>query len=180
MYGMVNQAIKSMVLENFGPSMWESVCQKASLQTRDFTPFEQYDDNITGNIVVTISELTNIKAEDLLEAFGIYWVEYAKRSEYNSILVSFATSPIALIESLDSLHSRLQLLFSELSAPSFWVEHSAPNEIIVHYSTIRKDMPLEFFVVGLLKGVFKMFNQTCTVVMLQGDNEEKAKFQVRY
>jgi hypothetical protein len=180
MYGMVNQAIKSMVIENHGEKMWDSVLQKINLKIQDFAPFEQYDDNVTGDLVGAISQLTNIMPEDLLEAFGIHWVFYAKNSEYKSILESFADSPIGLIESLDSLHSRLQLLFSGLSAPSFWVEHKGPNEVIVHYATVRMQMPLEYFVIGLLKGIFKMFNQSCHVTLLPGDEGEKAKFVVRY
>jgi hypothetical protein len=180
MYGMVNQAIKSMVIENHGEKIWDSVLQKINLEIQDFAPFEQYDDSVTGNLVGAISHITNIRPEDLLEAFGNYWVVYAKNSEYKSILESFADSPIGLIESLDSLHGRLQLLFSELSAPSFWVEHKGPDEVIVHYATVRTQMPLEYFVIGLLKGVFKMFNQPCEVTMLPGDEGEKAKFVVRY
>ncbi len=180
MYGMVNQAIKSMVIENHGEKMWDSVLQKIDLKILDFAPFEQYDDSVTGDLLGAISQLTNIMPIDLLESFGIYWVFYAKNSEYKSILESFADSPIGLIESLDSLHSRLQLLFSGLSAPSFWVEHNGPNEVIVHYATVRMQMPLEYFVIGLLKGIFKMFNQSCHVTLLPGDEGEKAKFVVRY
>lgn len=180
MYGMVNQAIKTMVLEKFDEATWDLVCSKSHLEIIDFAPFEQYDDAVTGNLVGAVSEIAGMNPHDLLESFGEYWVEYAKRSEYSSILHSFAPSPVKLIESLDSLHGRLQLLFSGLSAPSFWVEHSSANEIIVHYSTTRTTMHLEYMVIGLLKGVFKMFDQTCHVDLLPGDGEEKAKFKVSF
>ncbi len=179
MYGMVNQAIKSMVLLKFDEPTWNEVCRKANLDHNDFAPFQQYDDAITGSLVATISEMANMNPTDLLEAFGEYWVVYARKSEYSSILESFATSPIGLIESLDSLHTRLELLFSNLSAPSFWVEHISHNEVIVHYSTIRT-MPLEYFVVGLLKGVFRMFDKECEVTMLPGIEGEKAAFKVKF
>ena len=61
MYGMVNQAIKSMVIENHGEKMWHSVLQEIKLEIQDFAPFEQYDDGVTGNLVGAISNLTNNK-----------------------------------------------------------------------------------------------------------------------
>jgi hypothetical protein len=179
MYGMVNQAIKEMVLEKFDETTWDFICQRANLKLKSFAPFEQYDDAITGNLVSIISDIAKMNPTDLLEAFGEYWILYAHRSEYSSILESFATSPVELIESLDNLHSRLELMFTNLKAPSFWVEHSADREILVHYTTVR-DMPLEFFVVGLLKGIFRLFKQDCKVTMLPAPEGEKGLFKVNF
>jgi Haem-NO-binding len=177
MYGMVNQAIRSMVNEQLGAATWEEICKKANLDPAGFSSFKQYDDSITAELVGLVCEKTQQQPATILESFGQYWIGYAKKSEYQSILTGFASNPVELIESLDSLHSRLQLSFENLRAPSFWVTKVSPGEILVHYKS-QRNMGLEYFVVGLLKGIFKMYDQECQVEVLPPTKDESAIFKV--
>lgn len=179
MYGMVNQAIRSMVLENLGTEVWEEICDQEKLDPTGFCSFNQYEDKLTANLVGHVSAKLKKRPEEVLEAFGIYWIEYAKKSEYQSILMGFASNPIELIESLDSLHSRLQLSFENLKAPSFYVTDKKENSILVHYKSQRK-MGLEHFVVGLIKGMFGLFDQKCQVEILPNATKDAAVFKVLF
>jgi hypothetical protein len=179
MYGMINNAIKEMVIEKSDEKTWNEVCKTAGLEVNSFQSFEQYDDESTGALVFAIAQKMELAPPALLEAFGEFWVEYATKSEYQSILESFADGPVELIESLDSLHSRLEMTFEDLNAPSFWVTKVSEKEVKVHYVTTR-DMPLEYFVIGLIKGIFSMFDQTCEVKLLEPETNEKAIFQVTF
>lgn len=168
-----------MVIENFGQTAWEEVCLERNIDPTGFESFTQYEDSVTTDLIGTICRKFNFEAPVLLDEFGQYWIEYAKNSEYQSMLKNFASSPVDLIESLDSLHSRLQLTFDNLRAPSFWVTRIGDEQILVHYKSDRQ-MPLAPFVAGLIKGVFKMFDQTCTVEMEEPKNRETAVFKVTY
>jgi len=179
MYGLVNQTIKSMVVESTNSTTWNEICQKLKISAEDFDSFFQYPDDLTLNLVLTISEKLKIEVPVLLEEFGKYFVRYAQKSEYQSILQAFGKTPVELIESLDSLHARLGLLFDNLKPPSFWVEKKSSNELLVFYSSQRK-MPLDHFVVGLLKGIFAMFNQKCEVSIIPKIGNETALFMVNY
>ena len=179
MYGMVNQAIKSMIIEKMGSPSWEEICTKANLEPSGFASFTQYEDKVTADLVRLVCEKTNQKSEVVLESFGLYWIEYAKKSDYSSMLTAFASNPLELIESLDALHSRLQLSFENLKSPSFWVTHINKNEILVHYKS-QRDMGLEYFVVGLLKGIFNLYGQTCQVELLPPKNGESALFKLNF
>lgn len=179
MYGMVNQAVKGMITDNLGKETWMEFCHKLKLDPSGFSAFAQYDDKVTADLVGLVCEKTNLPAATVLEDFGKYWISYAKKSEYKSVLTSFASSPIELIESLDSLHSRLQLSFEHLKAPSFWVTRLSDREIKVHYKS-QRDMGLEHFVVGLLKGIFDLFEQKCQVQMGEATHSESAVFLVQY
>jgi hypothetical protein len=179
MYGLVNDAVKNMVIDSFGVEKWNEICDELELDSHNFIPFEQYDDSLTSDLVGIICKKFSFEAPNLLEEFGKYWVEYAKKSEYSSILDSFATSPIELIKSLDSLHTRLELTFDQLKPPSFWITNESEHKIWVHYQTHR-DMPLQYFVIGLIKGIFLMFDQECTVEIIPSSKDEKAVFEVRF
>jgi hypothetical protein len=179
MYGLVNQAIKSMVLEHVDEKIWRNICLELKISSDDFESFVQYPDEMTLQLVLKISATLNMPPPVLLEEFGKFFVKYARNSEYQSILEAFGKSPVELIESLDNLHARLGLLFDNLRPPSFWVDRVSEKEILVHYSSQRQ-MPLEPFVVGLIKGIFHMFNQTCSVEIITGTGKEKALFKVSH
>jgi len=176
---MVNQAIKEMVIENIDEEAWKSVCKEANISDENFDPFEQYPDSVTGNLVGIICKKTKTEAPELLENFGKYWIKFAKTTEYSSIMDSYAVSAVSFIESLDSLHTRLSLIFVNLEPPSFTVDRVNDNEILVHYFS-KRDMPLEFFVIGLLKGIFDMFDQTCSIELLPPENSEKAILKIKF
>jgi len=179
-YGLVNRAMKEMVTEQFGNEAWIKIIDRDESIPNEFGIFAQYDDFITANIVGNICEDQKINAEDFLVDFGRYWVKYAKKSDYKGILEVFASSPTFLIKSLDSLHTRLTMLFENLSPPSFSTEEPRPGLILVNYSSDR-NLPLEYFVKGLLVGIFELFDQQCKVNIVSFREEgEAAVFEVHY
>ncbi len=179
MYGMVNQAIKMMVIETVNEETWDDICTSLDISSSDFDSFEQHSDQVTLDLVGSICEKLDIEAPELLESFGEYWIKFAMNSEYKTILISFGENPLDLINSLDSLHTRLELTFDDLNPPSFHTTRVSNQEVIVHYNSSR-DMPLEFFVVGLLKGIFKLFNAICNVEILDDPGTDKARFKVQF
>lgn len=180
MYGMVNEAIRSMIIETGGQDAWDTIASKASIKDKEgFASFEQYDDKVTLDLVVHTSQHLDIDVPKLLEGFGVYWVEYAKESEYSSILEAAANNPIDLLKNLNALHKRLELTFDNLKAPSFWVENLTENTLDLYYQSHR-DMPLEFFVVGLVKGVFKLYDATCEVEIKGEKKDGVVAFSVQF
>ncbi len=93
MYGMVNQAIKKMIVEQKGENFWLELCSQTAIPEKDFVAFQQYDDEVTLNIVLKVCELTGKSAQDLLIAFGRYWIHFAFRSEYKEVLQTFSEVP---------------------------------------------------------------------------------------
>jgi len=179
MYGIINNTIREMVIEIKDEATWQSICNELNLEFNMFEAFQQYDDNVTLNLVLTISKALSVEVNDLLEAFGEFFVKFFKNSEYSAILKASATGPLELIESLDALHSRLELIFDDLNAPSFWSTKVKEGELIIFYNSSR-DLPLEAFVIGLLKGIFKMFDYSAVVTQIDHDEEAKAIFKVIY
>lgn len=179
MYGMVNQAVKEMVHEVLGEDSWIQICNTLKIKVDDFELFQQFDDEVTLNLVKEICQVSKMEPETLLESFGQYWVKYAQKSDYSIILSTFATSPFDLIYSLNNLHDRLELTFSNLNAPSFEIVHEEENQITVNYYSDRKNMGLEFFVKGLFTGIFQMFNQQGQVEIIETLGNANATFKIK-
>lgn len=90
----------------------------------------------------------------------------------------FTQSPIQLINSLDTLHSRLELVFDNLKAPSFWIEDRTEEYVILCYKSERK-LSLEHFVKGLLLGIFDIFDECASVEILDLDKFGVRRFKIQ-
>ena len=178
MYGMVNSAVKKMITEKLGEETWLKICESIGLGNDSFDSFSQYPDEVTGSIVVELSKITDTSVDELLTSFGRYWIEYAQESEYSAILESAGNSPEGLIESLDQMHTRLEMIFEKLKAPSFSITKLENDELYVHYYSDRK-LPLEAFVIGLIEGIYTMYGLAAEVAQIDPKGDERACFYVK-
>ncbi len=179
MYGMVNQAIKRMVIDVLSEKDWADICSKVKISSEDFQVFQQYDDEVTLNLVLSVCEFTKKEPAEILESFGEYWIKYSFNTEYRDLISTFSTGPVNLIKSLNTLHDRLEISFEELTPPAFDVVSEDTNSLVINYYSER-DMPLEFFVKGLFQGIFLHFDKKCNVIMLEeklGDAKATLKIE---
>ena len=140
------------------------ISQNAGIQSEDFEIFKQFDDSISLNLVLAICETTNRDPAEILESFGEYFVKKVYESEYRNLLTTFSSCPTNLIKSLNNLHDRLEMSFTELNPPSFDVVSEEEKSLTVNYYSDR-DMPLEYFVKGLFQGIFQHFGENCEVII---------------
>lgn len=180
MYGMVNDAIEKMVKEIFDENTWNEICDKINYEKKSFDLLRQYDDKLTLDLVLAICDKTQKDPQEILDSFGVYWVSYAFNTKYRDLLNTFATSPIELIKSLNTLHDRLEMSFKELMPPAFDIVEESQNTITVNYYSERS-MPLEYFVTGLFKGIFKHFDKECEIEMLENSlGNAKATIAIKH
>ncbi|BCL34066.1 hypothetical protein NSMS1_05130 [Nostoc sp. MS1] len=108
MYGLVNKAIQDMISKYHGEDTWEAIKQKAGLEDIDFfVGMDAYNDDVTYSLVSAASEVLNTPADELLKAFGEYWVTYTAQEGYGELLASVGDCLPQFIENLDNLHARV-------------------------------------------------------------------------
>jgi Haem-NO-binding len=157
MYGLVNKAIEDMICKYHGEDTWESIKQKAGLEDIDFfICMDAYSDDITYRLVAAACEVLGMEAEEILIAFGEYWVTYTAQEGYGELLDSAGNSLGQFMQNLDNLHARVGLSFPQLRPPSFDCEHTSGKSMDLHYQSTRQG--LAPMVVGLLHGLGKRFN----------------------
>lgn len=180
MYGMINNAIEIMVKEIFDENTWNEICDEINYEKKSFDLFHQYDDKLTLDLVLVICKKTQKEPKEFLDSFGVYWVSYTFNTEYRELLNTFATSPIELINSLNNLHDRLEMSFKELMPPTFDIVDVSQNTITVNYYSERS-MPLEYFVIGVFKGIFKHFDKECEIEMVENPlGNAKATIKIKH
>jgi hypothetical protein len=157
MYGLVNKAIQDMICTYHGEDTWETIKEKADLEDIDFfIGMDAYSDDITYRLVAAACEVLGMEAEEILKAFGEYWVTYTAEEGYGELLDSAGNSLGKFMENLDNLHARVGLSFAELRPPSFDCEHTTENSMELHYQSSRQG--LAPMVIGLLHGLGKRFH----------------------
>lgn len=161
MYGLVNQAIQGLVIDNFGNENWNKIKQKAGVTEEAFLSNEIYDDSITFNLAVSASEVLAIPLADVLKTFGKYWILKVGNEKYGPLMKSGGDNFIDFIVNLPNFHSRVMLIYSDIKPPEFIVERVADNKLKLHYYSTRQG--LTDFMFGLIQGLGELYNITINV-----------------
>jgi hypothetical protein len=154
MYGLVNTALQDLVASRFGEDTWETIKRNAGVDIEVFVSLEAYPDDVTYKLVGAASAVLGLSAEEVLKAFGEYWVTYTAKEGYGELLKLAGDTLPAFLQNLDDLHTRVGLLFPHLKPPSFWCTDIREDSLRLHYRPgVDSREGLEPFVVGLLNGL---------------------------
>jgi hypothetical protein len=164
MYGLVNKAVEDLVRTNFGEETWLKIKAESQVTQETFIGMQSYPDGVTYDLVGAACKVLGASAEQILEAFGEYWVLYTAKEGYGDMLNMAGHTLPEFLRNLDALHVRVGNLMPELRPPSFECEDIADNALHLHYFSDRDG--LAPMVVGLVKGLGKRFNTPCTVVQI--------------
>lgn len=156
MYGMVNQAIESMVTEKFGASQWELIKARAGIEDPAFVMMKQYPDAVTYALATAVAEHMKMPIADVLHAFGIYWIEFARKGPWGKLMQASGSNTFELLAALDAMHTRIAVSFPDLEPPSFRVEPRGSG-LLLEYRSHRPG--LAPFVLGLVQGVGNMYGE---------------------
>lgn len=169
MYGIVNKAIEDLVTNNFGADKWELIREKSGVDVDIFLCNEAYDDDITYKLVVAASDVLNIPASGILNAFGEHWILKTGKEKYGGLMEAGGRSLREFLINLPLFHNRIMLMYPKLTPPEFKVSNIEESSIHVHYYSKREG--LQEFVRGLLTGLGKMYNVAASVELLQSRTE---------
>ena len=88
MYGVVNRAIEQLVVSMKGEAGWRGVCAHAGLSADGFVSMQNYDDDVTFRLVQAVSTRLGLPPEQVLEAFGEYWITYTAEEGYGELMAA--------------------------------------------------------------------------------------------
>lgn len=163
MYGIVNQAIQGLVLDNYGNEKWKSIKKRSGVIQDYFISDESYDDEITFDLVSSASEVLELDSKDVLKAFGHYWIAKTGNEKYGELMKTGGSDFLEFMENLPNFHGRIMLIYPKLSPPEFIVEKKSDSEIELHYFSSRKG--LTYFVFGLIEGIAEMFDTKVEIIL---------------
>ncbi|MEM9787518.1 MAG: heme NO-binding domain-containing protein [Pseudomonadota bacterium] len=151
MYGLVNNGIRTFIVDAHGPETWRKICAKAGTDDEEFENLTAYDDQITYALVDAVGSELALPAEKVLEIFGKYWVGFSKSTAIGKLVDHGAEQLIDRIHGLDEMHERVQMTMPHLDPPSFEFEEMPNGQHRLHYLSNREG--LAPMVIGLLHGM---------------------------
>jgi len=169
MYGMVNRAVRDMVLARFGTEAWTRIHTKA-VAPAEFEKMQAYDDDVTYRLVGAAAEVLDLPAETVMRTFGVYWVVETAEKGYGPLLALWGNSFPEFLSNLDGLHARVAETFAGLKPPSFEVTTLEDGVLEVRYRSHRPG--LAPFVVGLIEGVGERFDTKVDVTLVHSRAED--------
>lgn len=169
MYGIVNKAVHGLVTENFGENAWNDIKKESGIDVDYFISNEPYDDEITYKLVQSSSKVLKMSEQDVLIAFGEYWILKTGQKHYGSLMQSGGNSLMEFIINLPDFHSRVMLIYPKLTPPEFKITDVSTNSLLLHYYSHRAG--LKYFVYGLLLGLGKMFNASINIQIINSKDE---------
>lgn len=174
MYGIVNKAIQDLVTSNFGEEKWEIILEKSGIEEDFFISGEAYDDAITFKLAQAVSEEMNLSLQEVLIAFGEWWVVKTTKEKYGGLMESGGSTFKDFLINLPLFHNRVMLIYPKLTPPEFKISDISENSLNLHYFSKREG--LQEFVRGLIQGLAIMFGVTASITLLQtrdlGDSHE--------
>ena len=154
MYGLVNQSVKHMIMDNYGEDKWEQVLQKID-HDGVFVAMDQYPDELTGEIIGAACEVLNADGGKLLQQVGNYWIEFAA-NPYKEMFDMSGNAFVEFVKNLNDLHTRVGQIMHDLQPPSFFVTEETEDSFKLHYHSVRPGIwPM---VVGLMEGLGERFD----------------------
>ena len=161
MYGLVNQAIQGLVTDNYGVDTWNLIKSKAGVTEDVFLGNNIYDDKVTYDLASAAAEVLKISVDDVLSAFGKYWVLNIGKEKYSALMNSGGDNLSDFLLRLPNFHSRVMLVYPEIKPPEFKVQKVDERTIILNYYSTR--IGLTAFMSGLISGLSEFFGTPCKV-----------------
>jgi hypothetical protein len=161
MHGLINKAIQGLVCTQMGEATWEQICQRAAVEEELFLANATYPDDITHRLIQAASEITGLTSDEIMQAFGRYWLLYTAQEGYGSMLKASGRTYYDFILNLPALHTRVGLVLPNLSTPTFWCTDVTPTSIRLHYRSAR--LGFAAVVLGVLSGLEQWFDTQVTV-----------------
>jgi len=167
MYGLVNQAVREMVVTNYGEAKWEEIREKAG--TDDvFIAMDQYPDDVTVGLVGSACAVLGAQPAQVLEGFGEFWVDFTGRT-YGELFEMSGDSFVGFIKNLNDLHTRVEQMMPDLAPPSFIVTDETDGEFKLQYHSKRAG--LHPMILGLVRGLGKRFKTSVEIKHLRGKDD---------
>ncbi len=179
MYGLVNRAIEQLVVSLKGEEGWRRVCQAARWPDEGFVAMQTYDDAVTYGLVQAVSHELGLPAQQVLKAFGEYWILYTAEEGYGDMLAMCGDDLRSFLHGMNHMHARIEVTMPSIRPPHFRVEEKSDTELDLVYESHRDG--LAPMVEGLIVGLAKRFNQTIDIQQTgwRSDGVPQDRFHIR-
>lgn len=164
MKGIINLAAISLVKEKFGEEALKNILKEAGLSDNlEILELEDYPDEVTIKFINASAKILNLKPEDIMIAFGDYWVNEFSPKKFKIIYKKYNNAK-DFLKGMSETHEWATSSIEGATPPKFEYEEPDTNTLIMHYFSNRR---LEKILEGLILGVLKYYKEKAEVKKIQ-------------
>lgn len=167
---MIHRGVRAMVIEQLGEEAWQATERKLGIGPTELISGMTYEDSMTIEIIAEAAARLNLDMEDCLLDFGRYWIKFAARGSFASVMDFTGQDLPTFVGNLDRMHLAIATAMPMAQVPSFALLESTPGRLLVEYRSVRTG--LEKFVIGLFEGLIERFDAKGSVNLV----EQKANY----
>jgi predicted hydrocarbon binding protein len=172
MKGVINKGVQELVESQFGQDAWEAIRCNARCDEASFSPGIDYPDQMTVDLIVAASEHLNLTADDVMIAFGKYWVANTGAKSYPTLFALAGGNSKEFLRNMDRVHRQVTVSIEGAHPPPLTPEELPDGGLAIHYQSQRKLCPVLH---GLILGVGIYCDEALSVketkCMRSGDTE---------
>lgn|GEM_PF-216665 len=178
MKGIINLCVVSLVKEKFGDEALKKVLKEAGLpENFEVIELEDYPDEVSVKFINAAAKVLNLKPEDIMIAFGDYWINDFAPKKYRIIYKKYNNAK-DFLKGMSDTHMWVMSSIEGAKPPKFEFEEPNTNVLIMHYFSNRK---LEKILEGLILGVIKYFNVKAEVKRIESSkNNAQCAFEIKF
>ncbi len=166
MKGVIAVCLADLVKEKFGKDKWEAALEDAGLKkTTFFLPSANIDDEAVMKVIGSVCKVLGITLLQAADAFGDYWVNTYAPKVYKAYFRGKNNARDFLLN-MDAVHQTVTERIPDAKPPRFDYQWQGDKILIMTYKSKRG---LIDFLVGLIKGVGRRFNEKLTVTRMSAD-----------
>jgi hypothetical protein len=166
MKGVIVLALKEMVVEEFGTDKWKEALAKAGIDREPLVlPVSDVDDQTVLKVINALCQALDISLTQAADAFGDHWVGVYSQKMYSAHYTGAETARDFLLK-MDDVHVATTKGMPGARPPRFAYEWKDDKTLVMKYKSHRG---LIDFMVGLIKGVGKLYKEDLRVTKLGND-----------
>jgi hypothetical protein len=167
MKGVIAHCLRQLVVNNFGQAKWDAALIEAGLdKDTQILVTQDIEDATVLKVVGSVCKVLNISLEQAADAFGEYWVCTYAPKIYKAYFQG-KNSARELLLKMDEVHQLTTASIPNARPPRFDYTWQGDKTLIMKYKSHRQ---LIDFLVGLVKGVGKYYNEPLQVSKMGGDS----------
>ncbi len=163
MKAVIVNCMADMVKEKYGRAKWEQCLEAAGMNKLSyFLSTQDIEDGAVMKLVEAGSRVLGMNMSQLADAYGDYWVNTYAQKIYK-VYFRGASSAKDFLLKMDQLHETVTQNIANARPPRFEYRWKNDKTLVMSYKSERGMID---FLMGLVKGVGKHFNERLNVVKL--------------
>lgn len=151
MHGLINRSLQCFVQDTYGNEIWVKIADRAGLESTNFEPVLQYEDDVTDRVIAAATAALNKPRQTMLEDLGTYLASHPTVEAVRRLLrFSGATFP-EFLTALEDIKDRARLALPDLELPNLQLTQEDQTTFMLQVRWVQSDVG--HVVMGILRAM---------------------------